>query len=210
MKGNILLIAGLIPPYENSVHSTTRIVNFINGLVENNWNVITLSGKIIKRIPLNYPEIDNNVLQEYYYKIKTLKSYPKFLNIIISTINKLLSIFCDEYIVNVVFTTCKVIRLIKNNNLDIIIISCPPHSLSIMAIFIRYFYKKEKKIILDYRDSWTTRNLNKKFFPIQYILERLEAYILCNVDYLLVVSEGMKDVIIRKHNNALNGIYCCW
>lgn len=106
----------------------------------------------------------------------------------------------DVYLGWVFLSVRKAKKIIQDHGIDLIYVSCPPHS----SAFIAEKLKRDTGIpfILDLRDAWT---LNPYLAP--YLLkliekkdERLEKKIMRSADCIITATKGIRDDYIEKYS----------
>ena len=100
----------------------------------------------------------------------------------------------------------KVINFLKNNisiveNADKIIVSSPPHSLQIIALWIKSRYPN-KQVISDFRDAFVTNHRMRWYTPMhrQYA-KKMELEIFKKIDCIIANTKTMKKDFIEKYNS---------
>ena len=156
-KKNILIITSQFIPYTRSIGGVARLFSFSQEL-KKKYNVTILS------IKDNYygffglkNKIDNAEII-FLNKYKTDNSkfliLKKIIKILFRNLFYILAIDACTPLKSSLMKASK--SIIKKNKIDIVIISGPPFSLFSLVKNIKVEYPKVK-IILDYRDGWTTR-----------------------------------------------------
>lgn len=97
------------------------------------------------------------------------------------------------------------IKLIRDHNIDVFIISSPPHSSQIATLFVKKFSRRKLEIIVDYRDGWNTFEIFKPKCKLGQIFSKyLERKILMSCDqFLYQSSKVLVDVVAEFHLNGL-------
>lgn len=105
--------------------------------------------------------------------------------------------FPDKYIGWLPNAVRQGVRLIKENQIEAIFTTAPPHSLFLMAMLIKKF--TGAKLILDFRDPWALSRWDKGS-PVKYFLEkRLEKRAIKAADLLLFVTENLQEEYVRNY-----------
>lgn len=90
-------------------------------------------------------------------------------------------------------------EIIEKENIDLILSSSPPHSLQLATKKLAAV--TGKKWVADFRDPWTDgfwqKYLPRTKFAVDYDL-KFEKSVLENVDHIITVSEGFKELFLRK------------
>ncbi len=89
------------------------------------------------------------------------------------------------------------IKIVKENKIDFILTTAPPHSLFIMAVIIKKI--TGVKLVLDFRDPWALSRWDKGNFIRYYLEHWLESYVLKNADLMLFVTENLRDEYIKNY-----------
>lgn len=90
---------------------------------------------------------------------------------------------------------CKSIELIDKKSLTTVIVSAPPHGLSLVLLLLK-MRRPNLNYILEYRDSWNTQPIFKKgnYFSNK-ISKLLELWILNSINTLVYVSPVVPELI---------------
>jgi len=190
----ILIITGQFPPFTKSLGGILRIYSFLMTLKKKH-KVFLLSGKCISKKNYGYlglPKKDLmgvkiNYLNNDNFKIITLLSNYKFLR-------NLFYILGFDYALNInnkyFDEVCKIIKI---NKIKYVIISSPPFSLFYLVKRIKKKFKNIK-IILDYRDGWSTRISNKFFYPIIFLIKNcVEKKILSYSNFVIAATANINQ-----------------
>lgn len=152
---------------------------------------LPFSGKIIRTLMVPpFPIKNNSIIGRIYNKI-----WINFLCLLDPFSGWLLPAFIAG------------IRLIKKNKISVIIVSGPPFSPVLLALLYKVLFKT--KIIIDYRDPWSTHNWDAKskygnnfFKDLNSLLERATVQI---ADALVFCTETMMEQTLKrisKYNSA--------
>ncbi len=101
----------------------------------------------------------------------------------------------------------KVIEFLKNNdyllkNTDRIIVTTPPHSLQLIALWIKKNYPS-KFVISDFRDAFVTNHRVRWYTPFHLIYAKhIEKKIFENVDCIVTNTIGMKSNFCNTYKNV--------
>ena len=91
-------------------------------------------------------------------------------------------------------------QIIRAEDIQILIVSSPPHSSQILGLVVKVVLKKKITLIVDYRDGWNTFSLFRasNFFK-RYLCELLEFFVLKNADLFLYQSPAVLKQILQKY-----------
>jgi len=201
-KKRILIISGEFIPYTQSIGGVIRLLSFLKSLKKNNLKLISLKKNYygyfgfrsyIKNVKKKY--LENKLSKPN--KIKHL-----FISIIRFYFSNLLYILgIDQNFFSKKIYLREIKSSLKNFKPDFILISGPPFSLFRLVHEIRSLNQKVK-IILDYRDGWSSRIRSKKFYLIKKIMNNVERKILDKCNFVLcATSQIYKDVKSLKKKN---------
>ncbi len=97
----------------------------------------------------------------------------------------------------------KAVELIKENNIDVVVTTSPPHSTQLIGLELKK-NNLVKKWIADLRDPWTDIFYYDKFYPTKWarkIDKNLEAEVISNCDELITVSNSIKNIYADRYGN---------
>lgn len=123
--------------------------------------------------------------------------------------NYFYDIFCipDIFCGWIPFTVIKGIWAIREHNIDIIYVSCPPFSSGIIGVLLKLITKKP--LILDFRDPFAVERL--RFFRLpgftQKIKRRIEKWFVKKTDILVVTTEITKKSYIAQYPQVRDKIF---
>jgi glycosyltransferase involved in cell wall biosynthesis len=192
----VLMIAYLFPPTITS--GAFRAQKFAKFLPFYNWRPIIITKKIIT------PNMSNSDLErELDSKTKIMRILSPttyFDNILRSLhISPRWFIFPDEAIGWAVMATFYAIKLIKKEKIKVLYTTASPWSAHIIGLILKKIFKLYW--IAEFRDLWT---LDPEFDPPSLLhrklSKRIEYAILRYADKVLVVTEDMKEQIIKSYN----------
>ena len=192
----ILIITGQFVPYTKSLGGILRVHSFLNSLKKKH-ELYLLVSKSFKNKRYGYLGLDRNKLKGiniFYLNNDTLKLTSSFFNF--GFLRNIFYLFGLDYAFNNNDKySDKSLELIKKYKINYIIISSPPFSLF-------YLVKKFKdrfnniKIILDYRDGWTTRIQGILTYPIKILIQNfIEKKILSCSDYVLTATSRINQAV---------------
>ena len=210
MKKNILLITyNFVPnsPTFGSVARCTYLYKHLKGLGLG-VNVLSVGGNDYGYF--GHDDLDSKDL--YYVKSNLkLKKQQQFNakgrktgSLVKGFIKPVLQFFNnnvmvpDYSITSILSVYFKSIELIDKNNINSVIISAPPHGLSLVLLLLK---KKRPNInyILEYRDSWNTQPIFKKS---NYISNKISVFweklILNSINTLVYVSPVVPELIKKE------------
>jgi len=98
----------------------------------------------------------------------------------------------------------KAVEIIKENNIDVVVTTSPPHSTQLIGLKLKK-NNIAKKWISDLRDPWTDIFYYNKFYPTKFaknIDKKLEREVILTCDELITVSNSMKKNYSKKYNVA--------
>ncbi len=105
--------------------------------------------------------------------------------------------FPDKYIGWMPNAVWQGVRLVKENQIEAIFTTAPPHSLFLMAMMIKKF--TGVKLILDFRDPWALSRWDKGSRLKYYLEKRLEKSVIKAADLLLFVTENLKEEYAKNY-----------
>ena len=200
----ILIITGQFAPYTKSLGGILRVYSFLKLLkkkhkiflvaskcvTNTNYGYLGLIKKSMKDVDINY--INNNDSTF----ISSILNFRLFRNLFYLLGIDYASNINAEYLK-------KSYDIIKKNKIDYLIISSPPFSLFYLVKKIRYKFKNIK-IILDYRDGWSTRMNNIYNLPVKFLVKRfIENKILDYSNYVIAATNNIytkvKNLNVNKN-----------
>ena len=163
----ILIITGQFVPYTKSLGGILRVYSYLNSLKKKHQLYLLVS-KTFKNKNYGYLGLDKKKLKGiniFYLNNDTLKLTTSFFNF--GFLRNIFYLFGLDYAFkNNEKYRNKSLELIKKYKINYVIISSPPFSLFYLVEKIKDRFKNIK-IILDYRDGWTTRIQNILNYPIK-------------------------------------------
>jgi glycosyltransferase involved in cell wall biosynthesis len=212
----ILLLTGHLPPYFNKVGGINRVLTMASYFADHGYAVHTLSvstGKPVNSVKTSHKGVSSHfvkdrsrsVLDGGLYHGGGLEYAKLFLQeeglriVPVKLLNYIASILLgDSFFLLIRAFYLNATRLVEEQELDTIIISSPPHALNLVGLLLKRKFGNKLKVIIDYRDSWTTRGVRRrKNFVSKFFMKYVEQSVLDGVDNLVVVSEGMRGVVLR-------------
>lgn len=99
---------------------------------------------------------------------------------------------------------CAACSIIDKEHINHIIISSPPHSIQKVGLKLKNHYKEKINLVVDYRDSWNTRNhFTQKNKLKDFFCKRLEKRILLHADHFTFVTEPILEKIEKIYNISI-------
>ena len=198
----ILIITGQFAPYTKSLGGILRVYSFLKLLkkkhkiflvaskcvTNTNYGYLGLIKKSIKDVDINYINNNDSTFISSILNFRLFRNLFYLLGIdYASNINaEYLKKSCD---------------LIKKNKIDYLIISSPPFSLFYLVKKIRYKFKNIK-IILDYRDGWSTRINTIYNLPIKFLIKKfVESKILSQSNFVITATSNIYEKVKKLNAN---------
>jgi glycosyltransferase involved in cell wall biosynthesis len=222
----VLVIASGFPPQGGG--GVTRVHSFVKYLPELGWKPVVLTLKEKYAFP---HAIDASLLNEYdstveifrtrslepgYSKGNSLKSRVTGFGSkrsISSTIFRKISqilykwfLIPDERVLWIPFALPKGKKLVSSKKIDIVFVTTPPHSVSILG----YLLKKISGVpfVLDIRDDWVgNRYFASQLWHRQKLEKYLESKVISAADAIIVVTQESKNFVETKYPSARERIY---
>lgn len=211
----ILLFSRECAPYCNSVGSTLRALTMANYLKNEGHTVKLLAAKgayvsnfgLKEEIEVINPVFLFDKLQDYYTKkaisikggdLDLSRSKPAHISRLIKFLKKytlpdIAIYFLPKFII-------KTLKIIKQDNIEYLIVTSPPHSSQILGLTIKYILGDKIKLIVDYRDGWNTFGLFTPKGKYRLMVSKyFEKIILNNCDYFLYQSNTVLEKIKRLY-----------
>ncbi len=156
---------------------------------------------------LNASYLDDSLQRFYTEKAKILRDAPRLVQA--SSLLQRMKVWLKAIVKAAappdiaIFYLPKFIRealkIIREEKIEILIVSSPPHSSQVLGLFVKYVLGKSIFLVVDYRDGWNTfslfrsRNLLKCWFDI-----KIEKLVLLNSDLFIYQS----PTVLRQINEA--------
>jgi hypothetical protein len=181
-KKKILFITGEFIPYTISIGGIIRVYSFINSLKNSENYILYEKKKYFGYFGLKKILKKKNII----HFSKNQKTSAKFaFRFILKFIRDFLYLLgLDNSFLKLKYYRFFLDKFFKKNKIDYIIISAPPFSLFYLVNYIKTKYP-DIKIILDYRDGWSTRYTEDKFQLLKKFQIAKEKRILQFADYIL-------------------------
>lgn len=105
----------------------------------------------------------------------------------------------DAYIGWVPLTVRRAEKIIKEDNIDLIYVSCPPHSQSLIGANLKSI--TGIPLVIDFRDAWTLNPYSTNYLlkSLENLNEKLEKNVFESADYIVTATEGIKSDYISKY-----------
>ena len=94
-------------------------------------------------------------------------------------------------------------RLIRNEKVDVVMCSTPPHSSQYALAFLRRFV--QFRWVADFRDPWTAPRRHRASRLSQRVLRRMEGRVLSACDRILANTPGNRDELDRVFGDRVTG-----
>lgn len=207
----ILIITRDFLPYNVTLGGTIRVLKMAEFLVDNGIEVYVLSAKgknqvgyfgyekLVHSLNVIYLEdwlktkqIDLKIRQSRYkaaWKADSRSAWARLVK----------ELFVPDPGICLVSKYVKMgVSLIRENKINNILVTSPPHSTQIIGLRIKKLLGGKINLIVDYRDSWNTTGLfQKKIWPANYLNRKFEKQVLTRADWFTFVSPA----ILRKINS---------
>ena len=185
----VLIITGQFVPFTKSLGGILRVYSFINSLKKKH-EVYLIVSKPPKNKRYGYLGINKKDLKGvniYYIKNNKYNFLQSIFNLnLLRNIFYLLGLDYAFSIKNDYVNLSN--EIIKKKKIKYLIISSPPFSLFYLVKKIRNKFQNIK-IIIDYRDGWSTRFNNIINYPLKFIVKNfIEKKILKNSNYVLATT----------------------
>ena len=89
-------------------------------------------------------------------------------------------------------------HLIKREGIDVIFATCPPHSATLVGVFLKLLTRKP--LLLDFRDDWVDTPWHQSMPPfIREIERRLESWVIKTADKVILVTEWSRSAFLKRY-----------
>lgn len=192
---------------ENYYPSDIRVRREAEALAENGYNVTVIA---LKRDGQKAHEIIKNIV---VYRIPELIVFNKPMGDTYPSIFKIFNRFRPilkyliEYAYFTVYCFIKSLRILPNNNFNIIHLHNPPDTLFIVAGFFKMF---GKKVVFDHHDlspELFSVRFNKKGGAIKKMLILLEGFSCRLADALICTNTSYKEIDMERHGICEDRIF---
>ncbi len=207
MRKNILYISYYFPPHTGG--GIQRPFRLVNKLCEDNHNVFVISAGY------KYVATDDSFTSSIHKKTKIFymedvinNIFWKYSMVLLSKAFTFFS-FPDRMIFWYFFNRSKILKIVKDNNIEIVITSSFPFS---SHLFGNYLKMKHQDIfwIIDYRDAWSNNPsiIYNKYKPILWKFSKyLERRLNNRADRIMTVSDPLVEDIITDELDKIKVIY---
>lgn len=202
---NVLIITYNFLPNSPTFGSVARCVYLYKYLKNQGFGVDVLSvrGKSFGYFghedlnPKDIHDVQSNLKvkkQEQFNTVKKNSYFKSLLKTVLLSLNE--NLIVPDYSIFSIFSIYfKSITLIERNNISSVIVSAPPHGLSLVLILLKR-KKPNINFILEYRDSWNSQPIFKKH---NYISNKISIFmeraVLKSINTLVYVSPAVPDLI---------------
>jgi glycosyltransferase involved in cell wall biosynthesis len=105
----------------------------------------------------------------------------------------------DRYLTWLPFALRRGREIVRNEGIDVIFATCPPHSASLIGAVLKRL--TGKPLILDYRDDWIgTPWHNSKLAIRRWIEHKMESWVVKNADKIILVTEWSKNAFLERYH----------
>ena len=224
MKKKVLIITYYWPPSGGA--GVQRWLKFAKYLPQYDWEPIILT---VNAEQASYPQRDESLLHECE-NINTIRTKTFELYSLYTSLKKNKEIpyggFSNEQKPNIIqkaarfargnffipdprkgwnkYAIAKAKELIKEQNIEVVITTSPPHSTQLIGLEIKKTFPSIKWIA-DLRDPWTDIYFYDKFFPsalARKIDSNYERKVITNSDIALSVSPSIQKMLQQRYSNA--------
>jgi glycosyltransferase involved in cell wall biosynthesis len=217
---NILMLCYYFPPLMDV--GTKRSIAFSEYFKKYGWNPYVIS---VRNPDKNYCTIGKDtppagITTEYTFSICNIYNFLGRLNGIMARLlkladiklrrNYLLDIFCipDLFLGWIPLTVIKGIKCIKENNIDVIYVSCSPFSSAIIGVLLKKFTRKP--LVIDFRDPFALKELSllSEAPPWRVKINKaIENSIIKATDLFIVNTEEVRNAYMDQYPFSRGKIY---
>ena len=217
----VLMLAYVFPPF-HSVGGSIRAVKFAKYLPERGWLPVVLTIDDSRETDTQRKQGSEALLQELpeavrIYRTGAGEPSAEFLEkgraarrknrLMAAAINVLSRargwvsrhlMLPDEHIAWLPFALREGRKVVREEGVDVIFATCPPHSATVIAALMKRL--TGKPLVLDYRDDWidTPRHNAKPWLARQY--ERLlERWAVATADRVVLVTEWSRRAFVKRY-----------
>lgn len=192
----VLIVTGQFLPYTKSLGGILRVLSFVKDIKKKN-KVYLIASKCTSNQKYGYLGIPKNDLKNVkinYIKNNNQKYFHSIINF--KLFRNLFYLFGFDYALNLNQRYYKICcKIIKEEKINFLVISSPPFSLFYIVKRIKKKFNNIK-IILDYRDGWSTRINNIMYFPIKTLVKSLiEKNIVSFADFVITATSDINEKI---------------
>jgi glycosyltransferase involved in cell wall biosynthesis len=219
----VLMVAHVFPPFRSVGHSI-RVVKFIKFLPKLGWLPVVLtiddqkeyqeyekqgSESLFSDIPdgvaiyrtnsgepsLEYLEKENNFGKKNFLSAIFVKIFKKARGWIFRNL-----LLPDWHVAWLPYALRRGRQILKNEGIDAIFATCPPHSAALIGAFLKLL--SQKPLILDFRDDWIgTPWYESRPRLIQFIERRMESWAVRTADAVILVTEWSRNAFLNRYPN---------
>jgi glycosyltransferase involved in cell wall biosynthesis len=217
----VLMIAHAFPPFRSVGHSI-RVVKFIKYLPSFNWLPVVLtiddkkeyedyqkegSASLLSEVPDGVPiyrAAAGEPSLEFLERERAFSQHNLFSRLIVKVLagarrwafrNLALP---DRRVVWLPFAVKMGRNIVKSENVDVIFVTCPPHSAVLIGALLKLLTRKP--LILDFRDDWIDTPWHRSRPLIVRIIERnLESWAVKTADKVILVTEWSKNAFLKRY-----------
>lgn len=217
----VLIIARAFPPFLSIGHSI-RVVKFIKYLPGMNWMPLVLTVNDQDEYELFRKVGSEDLLSEIQPQVKiyrTTAGEPSltFLkkeeewsrrNRLFALVFKVIGagrrftlrtfLLPDRHLAWLPFALHQARKIIKNEEVDVILATCPPHSSTLIGACLKLI--SHKPLILDFRDDWIGTPWYKSRKKIRQKIEKgLESWVVKVADKVILVTEWSRNAFRQRY-----------
>ena len=217
----VLMLAYVFPPFF-SLGGSIRVVKFMKYLPKLNWLPVVLTIDDSRDYDTQRKQGSESLLIDISPQVKIFRTSagePPLEFLIkgreLRQKNRLTAVFInllrdirqsvsknillpDEKITWLPFAVRMGREIVKNEGIDVIFVTCPPHSVSLIGVALKKL--SQKPLIVDYRDDWidTPWFFTKPQF-IQWLERRLEKMVVRTADRVVLVTDWSKQAFEDRY-----------
>ena len=204
MLKEILFISYYFPPFSKIL--SIRAAEFTKRLVKNGYKIFVVSSKSNKNAhkdgellrKVKSPMIKNTKVFNLSFAKEGFQS-----NIKKTTLHfKLFKLVLFLHWIPLSFLASR--RIIKKNNIKLIYVSAPPFFTLLLGYLLKFSCKIP--LIIEYRDPWSYNPYLKETMTksIENFYLKMEKSILKSADWIITISEGMKQFLLDNFPETRN------
>ncbi len=216
----VLILAYYFPPL--GMGGAQRPAKFVKYLPQFGWQPIVVTVKdvayhahdseLLKEIagaPLHRAgSLDPQRLLAIFFPKRQPARAPKSPGRFLRALNALAA-WCfipDSKLLWLPFAILKALSLIRQQKIDCVLTTSPPHSVHLAGIFLKKI--SGRPLAADFRDGWSGGNFQNEPTPIHRWLNGvLEKYVLKSADAVIAVSERLTESLRKKNGQAAEKFY---
>ena len=204
MLKEILFISYYFPPFSKIL--SIRAAEFTKRLVKNGYKIFVVSSKSNKNAhkdgellrKVKSPMIKNTKVFNLSFAKEGFQSNIKKTTLYFEIFNLVLFL----YWIPLAFLASR--RIIKKNNIKLIYVSAPPFFTLLLGYLLKFSCKIP--LIIEYRDPWSYNPYLKDTMTksIENFYLKMEKSILKSADWIITISEGMKQFLLDNFPETRN------